>query len=144
MMDDLRVRQRVLLFLWTQTQDGETSMKIIQKFLGATAALALTAGAALADPALIYDLGGKFDKSFNKLRIMALKNGKPKPAAITLISNCNQKPSASKRYAALPNLAPTQSLLQGLPFHRCFPKSPPIIQIQNSVSLMAGHPRIMF
>ena len=41
-------------------------MKIIQKFLGATAALALTAGAALADPALIYDLGGKFDKSFNE------------------------------------------------------------------------------
>ena len=66
MMDDLRVRQRVPLFLWTQTQDEETSMKIIQKFLGATAALALTAGAAMADPALIYDIGGKFDKSFNE------------------------------------------------------------------------------
>ncbi len=26
---------------------------------------ALLAGAALADPAIIYDLGGKFDKSFN-------------------------------------------------------------------------------
>ncbi len=36
------------------------------KFLGAAAALALTAGAALADPAIIYDLGGKFDKSFNE------------------------------------------------------------------------------
>ena len=36
------------------------------KFLGATAALALSAGAALADPALIFDLGGKFDKSFNE------------------------------------------------------------------------------
>ena len=34
--------------------------------LGATAALALTAGAALAEPAIIYDLGGKFDKSFNE------------------------------------------------------------------------------
>jgi basic membrane protein A len=34
--------------------------------LGATAALALGAGAAVADPALIYDLGGKFDKSFNE------------------------------------------------------------------------------
>ena len=66
MMDDLKVRQRVLLFLWTQTQDGETSMTIIQRFLGATAALALTAGAALADPALIFDLGGKFDASFNE------------------------------------------------------------------------------
>ena len=30
------------------------------------AATALTAGAALADPALIFDLGGKFDKSFNE------------------------------------------------------------------------------
>ncbi len=36
------------------------------RFLGATAALALTAGAAAADPALIFDLGGKFDKSFNE------------------------------------------------------------------------------
>tara|TARA_R110002049_G_scaffold23781_4_gene84531 strand:- start:34827 stop:35819 length:993 start_codon:yes stop_codon:yes gene_type:complete len=36
------------------------------KFLGAAAGLALTAGAALAEPALIFDLGGKFDKSFNE------------------------------------------------------------------------------
>ena len=41
-------------------------MTFLSKFLGATATLALTAGAALADPALIYDLGGKFDKSFNE------------------------------------------------------------------------------
>ena len=41
-------------------------MTLMQKFLGATAALALSAGAALADPALIFDLGGKFDKSFNE------------------------------------------------------------------------------
>ena len=41
-------------------------MTLFQKLLGATAALALSAGAALADPALIYDLGGKFDKSFNE------------------------------------------------------------------------------
>lgn len=41
-------------------------MTLMQKFLGASAALALTAGAALADPALIFDLGGKFDKSFNE------------------------------------------------------------------------------
>ena len=38
----------------------------MQKFFGATAALALSAGAALAEPALIFDLGGKFDKSFNE------------------------------------------------------------------------------
>ena len=41
-------------------------MTLMTKFLGAAASLALTAGAALADPALIYDLGGKFDKSFNE------------------------------------------------------------------------------
>jgi len=41
-------------------------MTLMQKFLGATAALALTAGAAMAEPALIFDLGGKFDKSFNE------------------------------------------------------------------------------
>lgn len=41
-------------------------MTLMHKFLGATAALALSAGAALAEPALIFDLGGKFDKSFNE------------------------------------------------------------------------------
>ncbi|SFQ17943.1 basic membrane protein A [Roseivivax halotolerans] len=41
-------------------------MTLMKSFLGSAAALALSAGAALADPALIYDLGGKFDKSFNE------------------------------------------------------------------------------
>ncbi|UWQ18689.1 BMP family protein [Jannaschia sp. M317] len=45
-------------------------MKITTKLMGAAAALALTAGAGLADghsnPGLIIDLGGKFDKSFNE------------------------------------------------------------------------------
>jgi len=41
-------------------------MTLMTKFLGAAAALALTTGAALADPAIIFDLGGKFDKSFNE------------------------------------------------------------------------------
>lgn len=41
-------------------------MTLKQTFTTATAALALTAGAAFADPALIFDLGGKFDKSFNE------------------------------------------------------------------------------
>jgi len=44
----------------------ERSMTLMQTFLGAAATLALTSGAALADPAIIYDLGGKFDKSFNE------------------------------------------------------------------------------
>lgn len=41
-------------------------MTLMKSLLGAVATVALTAGAALADPALIFDLGGKFDKSFNE------------------------------------------------------------------------------
>jgi len=41
-------------------------MTLMKKFLGAAASLALTAGAGLADPAIVFDLGGKFDKSFNE------------------------------------------------------------------------------
>ena len=41
-------------------------MTYVTKLMGAAAALALSAGAALAEPALIFDLGGKFDKSFNE------------------------------------------------------------------------------
>ncbi len=42
-------------------------MTLMRTFLGAAAAMALTAGAALAqDPAIIFDLGGKFDRSFNE------------------------------------------------------------------------------
>ncbi|MBK5933117.1 nucleoside-binding protein [Rhodovulum imhoffii] len=41
-------------------------MTLFQKTLGAVSALALSTGLAGAEPALIYDLGGKFDKSFNE------------------------------------------------------------------------------
>lgn len=41
-------------------------MTLMKSFLGAAATLALTAGVAAADPAIIFDLGGKFDKSFNE------------------------------------------------------------------------------
>ncbi len=41
-------------------------MTLMKHLLGASALLALSAGAALADPAIIYDLGGKNDKSFNE------------------------------------------------------------------------------
>jgi len=46
---------------------------------GAASALALSAGAALAQPALVYDMGGKFDKSFNE----AAYNGAERWAAET-------------------------------------------------------------
>ncbi|SDX15519.1 BMP family lipoprotein [Litoreibacter albidus] len=41
-------------------------MTIMHKFLGAAATMALCTGVAAADPAIIFDLGGKFDKSFNE------------------------------------------------------------------------------
>jgi basic membrane protein A len=41
-------------------------MTLTRSLAGAAAALALSAGAGLAEPAIIFDLGGKFDKSFNE------------------------------------------------------------------------------
>ena len=41
-------------------------MTMMKQLLGAAGALALTAGVAAAEPAIIFDLGGKFDKSFNE------------------------------------------------------------------------------
>ena len=41
-------------------------MTMMKSLLGGAAALALSAGAVLAELALIFDLGGKFDKSFNE------------------------------------------------------------------------------
>ena len=48
-------------------------MTLMKKFLGAAATLALSSGMALADPAIIYDLGGKFDKSFNEAAFAGAK-----------------------------------------------------------------------
>ncbi len=41
-------------------------MTLMKKLMSAAALVALSAGGALAEPALMYDLGGKFDKSFNE------------------------------------------------------------------------------
>ena len=41
-------------------------MTLLKSLAGAAATLALFAGAAMAEPAIIFDLGGKFDKSFNE------------------------------------------------------------------------------
>ncbi|MEY8841738.1 BMP family ABC transporter substrate-binding protein, partial [Cribrihabitans sp. XS_ASV171] len=41
-------------------------MTLMKSLMSAAGAMALSAGAALAEPALIFDLGGKFDKSFNE------------------------------------------------------------------------------
>ena len=41
-------------------------MTFLKKMLGGAAFLAISTTASLAEPALMYDLGGKFDKSFNE------------------------------------------------------------------------------
>ena len=41
-------------------------MSFMKSIIGSAAAVALATTAALADPAIIFDLGGKFDKSFNE------------------------------------------------------------------------------
>jgi basic membrane protein A len=41
-------------------------MSFMKSILGSAAAVAISATAAIADPAIIFDLGGKFDKSFNE------------------------------------------------------------------------------
>jgi len=41
-------------------------MTLMKHLLGAAATLALTSGVVMAKPAIIFDLGGKFDKSFNE------------------------------------------------------------------------------
>jgi len=41
-------------------------MSFTKTILGTASVVALTAVAAFADPAIVYDLGGKFDKSFNE------------------------------------------------------------------------------
>ncbi len=41
-------------------------MSVMHKTMSAAAIMAVSAGAALAEPGLIIDLGGKFDKSFNE------------------------------------------------------------------------------
>lgn len=51
-------------------------MSFLKSLLAGTAALALLPMAALADPALIFDLGGKFDKSFNEAAYMGAERWK--------------------------------------------------------------------
>ena len=41
-------------------------MSLMKSLAGAASAFALMSGVAAAEPAIIFDLGGKFDKSFNE------------------------------------------------------------------------------
>ena len=70
---------------------------------GGAAILALTAGAALADPAVIYDLGGKFDKSFNEAAYNGAEAWKAETGGTYLeleLQNDAQREQALRRFAS--------------------------------------------
>ena len=64
-------------------------MNIVTKMLSAGVGLTMSAGIALAEPAIIFDLGGKFDKSFN-ISIFKHSLGS-KTISTDLISGCSSK-----------------------------------------------------
>lgn len=77
-------------------------MSLFTKFLGASTALALTAGAAMADPAVIFDLGGKFDKSFNEAAFTGAQRWAEETGgsfAETEITSDAQREQAIRRFA---------------------------------------------
>src|ERR1044072_9576836 len=49
-----------------EAKNGRLFMKTLMQAAFAAGALCLAASAAMADPAVVYDAGGKFDKSFNE------------------------------------------------------------------------------
>ena len=84
-------------------------MSFMKKCLGSAAALAVMASAALAEPALMYDLGGKFDKSFNEAAFNGAKRwadetgGSYREIEVTVRS-----PARTVRHAALPRPGSTR------------------------------------
>jgi len=82
-------------------------MTTFAKHLGAmavgVAASALMLGAALADPAIIYDLGGKFDKSFNEAAYNGAEAWKAETGGNYLdleLQNDAQREQALRRFAS--------------------------------------------
>jgi len=70
---------------------------------GGVALSALLSGAALADPALIYDLGGKFDKSFNEAAHNGAERWKTETGGNYLeleLQNDAQREQALRRFAS--------------------------------------------
>ena len=85
-------------------------MKHLNRHLGALAAGiaagALIAGAALADPAVIFDLGGKFDKSFNEAAFNGAERWKAETGgsyAELELQNDAQREQALRRFASQGN-----------------------------------------
>ena len=75
---------------------------MIAKPLFAAALLAVAASAALAEPAVVYDMGGKFDKSFNQAAYDGAERWKKETGKAYLefeISNPAQREQAKRRMA---------------------------------------------
>ncbi|MEP7240900.1 MAG: BMP family ABC transporter substrate-binding protein [Devosia sp.] len=82
-------------------------MTNLKRHFGALAAglatVALLAGAAFADPGVIYDLGGKFDKSFNEMAYTGAENWKKKTGGNYVdfeITDAAQREQAVRRMAS--------------------------------------------
>ena len=82
-------------------------MTQFKKHLGALAAgvavAALATGAALADPAVIYDLGGKFDKSFNEAAYTGAERWKESTGGSYIdleLASDSQREQALRRFAS--------------------------------------------
>jgi basic membrane lipoprotein Med (substrate-binding protein (PBP1-ABC) superfamily) len=85
-------------------------MKLMKTLMGATAALAVSAVGALADgPAIIFDLGGKFDRSFNEAAFNGAQRWAEETGGSSARSSFSPTPSASRRCAALPRRDRTRS-----------------------------------
>jgi basic membrane protein A and related proteins len=72
-------------------------------FAGGVALSAMLAGAAFADPAVIYDLGGKFDKSFNEAAFNGAEAWKAETGGNYLdleLQNDAQREQALRRFAS--------------------------------------------
>ena len=72
---------------------------MIRKLFAAVAMTALMAGASLAadvKPAVVYDLGGKNDKSFNESAYMGAEKFRPTPVSPIRISRSRTTASASR------------------------------------------------
>lgn len=77
-------------------------MTFMKSILGATAAMALATAAAAEGPAIIYDLGGKFDKSFNEAAYRGAERFKDETGIAYRefeIQNESQRPQALRRFA---------------------------------------------
>ena len=109
-------------------------MNIIKPLLGSVAALAMTAGAALAEPALVFDLGGKFDKSFNEAAFTGAQRWAEETGGTFReieLQNEAQREQALRRFA---EAGANPVVMAGFAFGNALGASTTISMITNDVS----------